>query len=274
MEYRTEELDDIILAACNGDGSAMIWLAKYYITKDIDPNSAKLWAHKAADSGIDGGNVVARQVFSVLAIADAELDEYELAYTEWMNVKWLAEDAQNRITFSVREREKAEFDRLDSIFGGAYAYFMSDKYKEALELLEEENINLLCAGGPASPYVTILHVLCQEESAREKERTGEISIEEHDAFLPQNLKSLDILDKNWECFNANKGRPDRSRILMIAAMTYANYLRIFENDLRRAYSVLDRAEQAIEYEVFKEHLARVKKRYKKTLFGVYKYQEE
>ena len=61
---------------------------------------------------------------------------------------------------------------------------------------------------------------------------------------------------------------------MIAAMTYANYLRIFENDLRRAYSVLDRAEQAIEYEVFKEHLARVKKRYKKTLFGVYKYQEE
>lgn len=132
MEYRTEELDDIILAACNGDGSAMIWLAKYYITKDIDPNSAKLWAHKAADSGIDEGNVVARQVFSVLAIADAELDEYELAYTEWMNVKWLAEDAQNRITFSVREREKAEFDRLDSIFGGAYAYFMSDKYKLAL----------------------------------------------------------------------------------------------------------------------------------------------
>ena len=274
MEQRMEDLDDIIEAACGGDSSSMIWLARYYMTEGFDANWAKLWARKAADSGIGEGNIVARQVFSVLAIADAELGEYELAYTEWMNVKWLAEDARNRTTLSAREREKAEYDRMDSVFGVAYAYFMSNKYTEAMELLEKEDLNSLRGGGPASPYVNVLHILCQKESAREKEWAGEISMAEYDAFLPQNLKLLDILDKRWECFNENKGRPDRSRILMIAAMTYANYLRIFKNDLHGASTILGMAEQVIEYEEFKEHLARVKKRYKKTLFGGYKYQEE
>lgn len=256
-------LEDSIREADKGNISAMIDVAGYYLDNS-DLSLAELWAEKAAEAGAPVGNALARKIRFVLARAahllgrdfwDSEIEDLKAV------IKWADIALQNAKPHSDYYKG-AEEDKKEAMFKLAYVYYWEHKYSEAMTF---------CMGN--DPYSNLIYGLCLVSTANEMFEQKQITQEKRNEWTKKGLSYLSVLDKNDQFFNSPEKEEDRLVIFTHAVTSYATFLRVFQEDLRRAYNLLTRAESVVEVEKWKKHITEERQKYKKRLFGGITYRE-
>lgn len=148
------------------------------------------------------------------------------------------------------------------MFKLAYVYYWEHKYSEAMTF---------CMGN--DPYSNLIYGLCLVSTANEMFEQKQITQEKRNEWTKKGLSYLSVLDKNDQFFNSPEKEEDRLVIFTHAVTSYATFLRVFQEDLRRAYNLLTRAESVVEVEKWKKHITEERQKYKKRLFGGITYRE-
>lgn len=246
------------IAAELGDSDSMLALFHYHVDKKEYSNAA-VWADRAAQAESAEGNRMAQAIHSILACAGEGIGAYEDALSDWVSVKKWAEIALHDFPAESGEYAEAQHNLNTAIYGISFAHYALNQYSEAIAS------NTLQGTAAA-----ILRALCIDNIA-----TEQASQKSYD-FSVTAYRILTSLENDVAYFNAEKREPEE-RIFVLAVYRLAGFYTLglageLKPDLERAVSLLYRAEQVVRNEKLRNFLTSSRQRYKKKVFGGYKYE--
>ena len=250
--------DELIELANGGNIEAMIHLAKGYFGES-NVNGGLMWAEKAAEHDSYDGRYLVVLAKSVMMTAETELEFWDAMYRSSKIIQLHANILKEAHVCGKNRLSESALEEIDQKLREAH-------YHEALYFHFGKD------EGKAG-YQKITEILSQPESAKEEALCGVGCIQT--GRFEEAFNHWEVVFNDDEYRRASKSQTEQS-IYAASMLIFSNFFRDgLRNkcsvDLDAAVSILQKSIDGLENEGMKNMLIEELKRYKRKLFGGWKY---